>query len=322
MGLNRYRNRVLAKGRTAKDRLIFDMRQSYYEILEKSPNSHEIMVNNKPYTLLLQDRRFLDEELKGKYIIAPWDIKFGVGDYVKALGKDWFIDLKEEETVEANNAYRILPCNEILKWQDQDGRIYEFPCVAGDKTSVYSDGLSRSVLLTTPVSQNQVVCPTNKYTKMLNTNDRFIFAHEKYHVYFITRIDRITFEGLTVFVMKRDEYNPDTDNLEENLSNPIGMNANLENNIITPENPKDEIDYSILEIIGQPKVSVFDENIKYEVPNVEGVSWEIDAKYWELIETQENAVILNPTGEYGTVVLKAIIGDKVIEKNIDIGFTW
>ena len=317
--MDAYRKRVLRGGATHKERVINEMKESFLTHLEESPATHNILVSNKPYTVLMADRRFADEELNGKYIIAKWSDKFNIGDYVQALEETWMIDLLEEETVETKRAYRILPCNNILKWQDVKGQIYEFPCHAVDKTSVYSDGLSKGTNITTSTYQLQAIVPYNDYVKMINTNDRFIFNHNVHNIYYVTRIDSITRKGLVYITMKRDEYTVHIDDLENNLSKPIGTNALLEDNIVTPKNPIDEIEYYDLEIVGLERLNVRLRNVEYLIHTNENVEWELIGSL-ATINIEDNKVYLNPTGGYGSVTLKATIGEVVLEKKINIGF--
>ena len=119
--------------------------------------------------------------------------------------------------------------------------------------------------------------------------------------------------------MKRDEMTIHQDDLENNLSKPIGTNAILEDNIITDENEKDEIDYSVHEIVGNEKINVRQKDVEYEVPTADTVDWELLGTI-ATIRTDGNKVYLSPTGAYGVVTLKATIGDTVLEKKINIGF--
>lgn len=314
-----YRRRVLRHGDTHKDRVLSEMRASFSTHLKESPASHEILVDNEPYTVLVADRRFADEELNGKYVFTKWDDELRLGAYVKALGSTWFIDLVEEETVEAKRAYRIHPVNNTLKWQNKQGQIFEYPCWAIDKTSVYSDGMSKGTVITTHTYQAQILIPRNKYVDMIDTNDRFIFNHSKHNIYYVTRIDTLSIPNLVYITMKRDELTIHEDDLENNLSKPIGINAILDDNIVTDENPKDEIEYIHHEIIGSEKINVRQKDVEYKVPTSNEVVWELIGSIASM-RTENNSVYISPTGGYGTVTLKAIIGDEVIEKKISIGF--
>lgn len=314
-----YRRRVLRDGKTHKERVVKEMRESFKTHLEESPASHVAIVKNKSYKALMADRRFADEELNGKYMAVEWENQFSVGDYVEVLGATWFIDLVEEETVETKRSYRLMPCNNTLKWQDEKGQIYEFPCHLVDKTSVYSDGLSKGSLITTSTYQAQVLIPFNKYVAMIDTNDRFIFNHTKHNIYYVTRIDMLTRKGLVFLVMKYDELVREFDDLENNLSKPIGANARIDTNIVTPENPIDKIEYTVHEIIGSHKINIRQKNVEYSMPTATDVSWEIIGTNATITENG-NKVYLTPTGTYGDVILRATFNGEVLEKIINIGF--
>lgn len=314
-----YRRRVLKDGKTHRERVVKEMRESFKTHLEETPASHIAMVKNKPYKALMADRRFADEELNGKYMTVEWKHQFNIGDYVDVLGTTWFIDLLEEETVETKKSYRLMPCNNTLKWQDTKGQIYEFPCHVVDKTSVYSDGLSKGSMITTSTYQAQVLIPFNKYVEMIDTNDRFIFNHSKHNIYYVTRIDMMTRKGLVSITMKYDELVREFDDLANNLSKPIGTNAQLDDNIVTPTNPIDEIEYVVHEIVGSHKINVRQKNVEYVIPTATNVEWEIIGNN-ATITSNGNKAYLTPTGSYGNVTLRATINGEVLEKIINIGF--
>lgn len=318
MGLQHYKDRVLYNGYTSKERILNDMKDVYEYYRDLSPETLEVEIDNVTHRYIIQDRRFADEELTHKFMLTPYDETYPEGTYVKLLNKDWFIDYIEEENIERDNAYRLLDCNELLKWQDQEGRIYEFPCNALDKTSVYSDGLSRSEILTTSIYQLQVTIPRNEHTDKIDTHDRFIFANSKFHIYNVTRIDKITKKGLLVIIMKRDEMTKEYDDLANNLSRPIGINASLEYNKIKPDNDYD-MEYDIAEIIGSNEMSIWDDEQPYKVPNAEIVQWEVDEEF-VISRVEDNILYLTPKGNFGKVTIKAKADGVELEKTIRIVF--
>lgn len=319
MGLDNYRNRVLFKGNTSQERILHDMRDAYDHYLSISPEATTVTIDNREYKYLVQDRRFADEELGGKYMITPHDVQYEVGQYVKFKGLDWFVDLVEVETIERSNAHRLLDCNEVLKWQDKNGRIYEFPCYSTDKTSVYSDGLARSEKITTSIYQTQIIVPNNKHTSMIDTHDRFIFSNSKFHIYNVTRIDEISRKGLLVIVMKRDEMVREYDNLAENLSMPIGTNAILDHNRVRPDQDG-EMDYVIPEIIGDNKISIWDSEVAYQIPNANLIEWDIDETL-VIARVEEDTLYLTPRGQLGKVNIRANVDGNELAKEIQIVFT-
>lgn len=317
--MDAYRRRVLTLGGTHKERVVNHMRETFRNHLMESPASHSAVIEGESYNVLMADRRFTDEELNGKYIFTEWDNPCSVGDYVRVLHKLWFIDLEEEETVETKRGYRLSPCTNILKWQDDEGQIHEFPCYATDKTSVYSDGLSKGAHITTSTYQLQVIVPYNQFTNKIKTNDRFIFNHSALYVYSVSRIDELTRPGLIYLIMKRDELLVTEDDLENNLSKPISANAKIVDNIVTPDNMKEDMEYTVEEIVGKDNITIREKSVEYFVPTTSDVEWELIGDIANIV-VDGNRCHITPKDTYGNIILNAYVDDRQYSKRISIGF--
>ena len=317
--MEKYRRRVLSRGETHIDRVVSEMKDAFKTHLDESPSSHMALIKNKEYRVMLGDRRFADEQLNGKYLFTEWEHKFMAGDYVDVLDTKWIIDLVEEEPVQTKRGYRLLPCNNILKWRDNQGRIYEYPCNISDKTSVFSDGLIKGSYITTTAYQARVIVPHNRITEMIHSNDRFIFNHSVHSIYYVTRIDTITTNGLMYIIMKRDELRQSDDDLENNLSKPVGVNAQENENIITPDIEDDGLVYYVPEIIGQTKINIRESKVEYSVPKFPVSNWELIGNI-ATMEIIGDKVYITPKGTYGDIILKATTENEVLEKTINIGF--
>lgn len=294
-----------------------ELNMSMFDSFEDNPAYQIITHNNKKVGVhfIKKQTRFGEIEL---YIIPKPDYKIGVGDYITDRYENVWICTQYEDYPIIKNS--ITPCNHMLTFQRNE-RIYKLPCVLMDKTSVYSSGIDNGKILAIANDQIMVLVPDNDITKMISTDERFIFMNDKNAIYKSTKTDRLLNMGVLQIKMKHDTYNPNTDNLELNIAN----YKKSENP--TPETPSEPISINIK---GESSINIFTSPQDYTIEIYQ--DGEIVNKKVEFVLSNNLATIISQDGyacsikmnsnyNYGKVILKAtLIENKTIyaEKEISI----
>ena len=148
-----------------------------------------------------------------KTMLYRLDDEIETGDYLVFNDITFICDKLDRSTV-GYNKRKIQECNNTLKFKDGvDGKIYEFPCIVQDKTSVYADGLAMFGLNIIADDMTMITVPNNKYIASIPSfGYRFIFDNGV--VYKTTRKDMLTDKGYITFrcLAERKDERDDFDN--------------------------------------------------------------------------------------------------------------
>lgn len=179
------------------------------------------------------------------------------------------------QNMEKNQHYLdfdLVECNYILKWQDDNRVIKEFPCVM-ISASQYNSGEKASKTLTLGYNQIMMRIMCNEDTIKFKSDKRFFVDNEltQPKVYRITREDTIhAFQqkGYMEIILTEDEFNAETDNIEKFICD---YQAEADEDIVVSFKGEPEIR------IGQTKT--FESNVP--------VTWTTDAVYVTLTVIDE-----------------------------------
>jgi len=135
----------------------------------------------------------------------------------------------------------VQRCNNTLKWYDfDDEKIYEEPCVIGDKVSVTKVGQETHIQVIQ--GELSVVLQYNETSKKVKENQRFIINGKAYEVKSVQSAKRLsTYDknsiGNITIELELTEKNPAIDDLENNIAYkvPEVSNGLLNGNIVTPD---------------------------------------------------------------------------------------
>lgn len=276
----------------------------------KSPSYFDVLINGEPRGIQVI------EGLEGNnFILTRPDERVSVGDLVVWEGEEYLVMfVRNNATVQVKA--EIHKCNETLKWQDDEGIIHEVPCILMDKTSVYSDGLSKTKFISMGTDQISITVSTSVDVTKLPVDKRFIFNHDENNIYKTNRKDDILNKGLTLFVAKKSLYNPVTDSLALNLANYHGTDVSPP---VIDETPPVEG----LEIQGKSRLTIWDESVEYSVDTDQEVEWSlVPGDILEITKQVENKCWVSPIGtsKIGESTLRAqIVGtEKHYEKKIGL----
>lgn len=114
---------------------------------------------------------------------------------------------------------KFTVCNWILKWQNKDGDILEYPCHDINSTQ-YNSGEQSNKLFTLGSSQHMVTLPCDDNTVVIKSPQRFFLDRDHDHptTFIVTQNDSTSYnygnKGLVRITMAESQHNPKTDRVD------------------------------------------------------------------------------------------------------------
>lgn len=177
-----------------------------------------------------------DEKLSNNYGItlsfnALYDFPIVIGDmlYDKNTNTYWLC-VESYNRDDINGAGKLTRCNQFLKWQDEKGKIYEYPVYDTNATQ-YNSGVQSTQVVTVGSAQHSVWIMADENTIMLDHDRRFFLDRNVVNptVYKLTQNDTTTFSydnGYLKLMMTEHQYNPETDSIENWICDYIEVSEN------------------------------------------------------------------------------------------------
>lgn len=124
----------------------------------------------------------------------------------------------------------IHECNYILRWQNKDKKIFDYPCFI-ENASQYNTGENNvNSVVRTPYSQLMCWISFDDNTLAIDRNSRFFidYNYEKPMVFRTTSVSHVEYsygdKRIVRFTLTEEAYNPDTDNIELMICNYVESN--------------------------------------------------------------------------------------------------
>ena len=113
---------------------------------------------------------------------------------------------------------KLTRCNSFLKWQDDSGKIFEYPVFDINSTQ-YNSGVQSDKVLTLGSTQHMLTITADENTIVLERDKRFFNDRNTKSptVFKLTQNDTTALnydKGLLHLTITEDEYNPNTDSIE------------------------------------------------------------------------------------------------------------
>lgn len=180
---------------------------------------------------------------------------------------------------------KLTRCNNFLKWQDDSGKVFEYPVFDINSTQ-YNSGVQSDKVMTLGSTQHMLTITADENTIALEHDKRFFSDRNTKHptVFKLTQNDTTALnydKGLLHFTITEDEYNPDTDSIENWLCDYIKPKINQPIEITYTGNP-------VIRIGGSAKT--FTANIAKTV-TWELVTTDIQDKYITMTTTDNKCKI-------------------------------
>ena len=162
------------------------------------------------------------------------------------------------------NNGKLTRCNNFLKWQDSSGKIFEYPVFDINSTQ-YNSGVQGDKVMTLGSTQHMLKITADENTIALEHDKRFFNDRntKRPTVFKLTQNDTTALnydKGLLHLTITEDEYNPNTDSIEDWLCD------YFKSNFPTPI----EITYT-----GNPIIRVGGSAKTFTANTIETVTWEL-----------------------------------------------
>lgn len=210
----------------------------------------------------------------------PYDtVQFNIGDYIQfnyrhenvnpSQYKFWIL-----QSLDTRNLYevrgRMLPCNQKLKWKDDNGKSYSYPCYFNTemtKTNILDSNQGFNVESGALIA----IVQQNKDTKKIFVNQRFVLNGRTYIVYqFNDNID----QGLIYVYLRITSELPEDDLINEYAYNGFELIADttLNGDVINVANitsllQGDDLNINIYNYVLGTKTDDTFSAVVYDVPN-------------------------------------------------------
>ena len=129
--------------------------------------------NESPIGIRLYDRKFSAANGVTTKFQTLYDTPVVVGDIIYDIKEDEYLICTEAFNI--NNIHyqgKFTLCNWILKWQNKDGKILEYPCYDINSTQ-YNSGEQSNRNFTIESSQHMITLPCDENTVELSSPQRF-----------------------------------------------------------------------------------------------------------------------------------------------------
>ena len=239
--LDRFKEKMSLSGGSLREESIFNTRQLLKETFADDP-SYTLGVyfwrlglkeyrNESPIDIRLYGRSFSAANGVTVKFQTLYDTPVIVGDII--------YDIKEDEYLICTEAFNIdnihfkgkfTLCNWILKWQNKDGKILEYPCYDMNATQ-YNSGEQFNRNFTIESSQHMITLPCDENTVELSTPQRFYLdkATINPNTYIVTQNDTTSYnygkKGLVKVTVFAHPSNSENDRPDLGICDYIDMSA-------------------------------------------------------------------------------------------------
>ena len=259
--LNRFNKRMSLSGGSLREESIFNTRELLKETFADDPSFTSSVYFWKLGLKEYQNELPIGIRLYGRAFSAAngVTVKFqSLSDTPIVVG-DIIYDKKEDEYLICTEAFNIddihfkgkfTLCNWMLKWQNKDGKILEYPCYDMNSTQ-YNSGEQFNKNFTIGSSQHMLTLPCDENTVELSTPQRFYLDKATINptTFIVTQNDTTSYnygkKGLVRITVYEHPNNLATDRPDLGICDYIDINANCaEENICCCKASKAVIEYT------------------------------------------------------------------------------
>lgn len=239
--LDRFNKRMSLSGGSLRNEYIHSTRELLKETFADDP-SYQLGVYF--WKLGLKEYRYespIGIRLYGRSFSAAngVTVKFQTLHETPVIVGDVIYDSKEDEYLICTEAFNIddihfkgkfTLCNWMLKWQNKDGKILEYPCYDMNSTQ-YNSGEQYNRNFTVESSQHMLTLPSDENTVELCTPQRFYLDKATVNpmTYIVTQNDTTSYnygkKGLVKVTVFAHPNNPETDRPDLGICDYINMSA-------------------------------------------------------------------------------------------------
>lgn len=159
------------------------------------------------------------------------DETFALGSVFEWMGVHYLIH-KKDSNLSLHTKGQAKRCEKELRWKNQDGELFVYPCATEDATK-YSTGEERGSYINSGEFQIKVFVTLDKHTALIRRGQRFLidsvaFLEDTIQNGFIPNAFRVTRrnvvtsvyneEGYVELTLCEDQFNKETDNALEMIA--------------------------------------------------------------------------------------------------------
>lgn len=302
------KQRMVLSGETVRAEKINDGRRLMSEQLMTDPSyqefdiwefgiSHDDFVKQP---LKLYDRKYSSANGFTVKFETLWDKFIPIGTVLYDINeKLYYICTESFDKNSILNNGKLTRCNNFLKWQNETGKIYEYPAFDVNSTQ-YNSGVDGNKIMTLGSTQHMLSITADDNTISLRHDKRFFIDRNKVEptVFKLTQNDTTALnydKGIVRLTVTEDQYNPDTDNIEEWLCD--------YNKPVPPNNI--EITYT-----GSPSIRVGGSYKTFTANTLSPVVWDIVAT-----SDVQSCIALTPVAGENKCKIKCSQNENAIGKN-------
>lgn len=215
---------------------------------------------------------------------------------------------------------KLTLCNWILKWQDKNGNILEYPCYDTNATQ-YNSGEQSNRLFTIGSSQHLIILPCDDNTVVLKHPQRFFLDKDHDHptCFIVTQNDSTSYnygkKGIVRVTLYEDQHNLETDRIDLGICDYIDKDAAASDNADNRFVSKSVISYdtNVIKSFGGAQTftgKFFDENGN----EIDGIvpHWKIVCDFSDALQAEElnNQLVIGiDNDDYVDEEFKIILSD-------------
>ena len=240
--LDRFNKRMSYGGGSLRNESIFNTRELLKETFADDPSFtfgvYFWRLGLKEYQyessvdIRLYDRSFSAANGVTVKFQTLYDTPVVVGDIIYDINADEYLICTEASNIDnINYQGKFTLCNWILKWQNKDGEILEYPCFDMNSTQ-YNSGEQSNRNFVIGSSQHMITLPCDKNTVELSTPQRFYLDKATINPtsFIVTQNDTTSYnygkKGLVKVTVYEYPNNPATDRPDLGICDYIDISAN------------------------------------------------------------------------------------------------
>lgn len=239
--LDKFNKRMSLSGGSLREESIFNTRKLLEETFADDP-SYQFGIyfwklglkdyrNESPVNIRLYGRSFSAANGVTVKFQTLYDTPVVVGDIVYNIKEDEYLICTETFNID-NIHYKgkFTLCNWMLKWQNKDGKILEYPCYDMNSTQ-YNSGEQYNRNFTIGSSQHMITLPCDENTVEISTPQRFYLDKAIINptTFIVTQNDTTSYnygkKGLVKVTVMEDPNNSTTDRPDLGICDYIDMSA-------------------------------------------------------------------------------------------------
>lgn len=199
------------------------------------------------------------------------------------------------------NNGKLTRCNNFLRWQDDSGKIFEYPVFDINSTQ-YNSGVQGDKVMTLGSTQHMLTITADENTIALEHDKRFFSDRNTKHptVFKLTQNDTTALnydKGLLHLTITEDEYDPDTDSIENWLCDYFKPKASQSIEITYTGNP-------VIRVGGSAKT--------FTANTTENVTWSVDNDFNGNISLIPNS---------NTCKIKCVFNEDIVNQTFTLSCT-